>query len=342
MKVLVTGGTGFVGGHIAAALVKAGHDVRLLVRRPVQVATTMAPFDVHIDDLVVGDVLDAASVTAALDGCDAVVHAAAVFSLNAGRAAEIRDTNARAAEIALTTAAERGLDPVVHISSTVALTRPDGSGPDLPLSTLDWPYTQSKVASEVVARRLQAEGAPVVTVYPGSVYGPHDPYRGEQSERLRWVLLGRFPLWAKGRLHSVDVRTVSDTVLAALEHGQGPKRYVVPGEAVDGATYYATAEAVTGRRLPRLIPPPGVVMPIARAMSVIQRPLPDRWHYPADPEAAALNACATVFDDTPARAGLGVEPVPFEKSVRDTVAWLAESGRLKPKYAGKALSPQPL
>ncbi len=338
MKVLVTGGTGFVGGHIAAALVKAGHDVRLLVRRPAQVATTMAPLDVHIDDVVVGDALDAASVAVALDGCDAVVHAAAVFSLNAGRAGEIRETNARAAETVLTAAVERGLDPVVHISSTVALTRPDGSGPDLPLSTLDWPYTQSKVASEIVARRLQADGAPVVTVYPGSVYGPHDPYRGEQSERLRWVLLGRFPLWPTGRMHSVDVRTVSDTVLAALERGQGPKRYVVPGDAVDGETYYGTAEAVTGRRLPRLIQPAAVVVPVARAMSLLQRPLPDRWHYPADPEGAALNACATVFDDTPARAGLGVEPVPFEKSVRDTVVWLAESGRLKPKYAGRALA----
>ena len=300
----------------------------------------MAPLGVHVDDVVVGDVLDEESVARALDGCDAVVHAAAVFSLNPGRAAELLETNARAAEIVLSRAVERGLDPVVHISSTVALTRPDGSGPDLPLSTLDWPYTRSKVASEVVARRLQAQGAPVVSVYPGSVYGPHDPYRGEQSEHLRLVLAGRFPIWPAGSIHSVDARTVAETVLACLEPGRGPRRYVVPGWSVDADTYFGAAEAVTGRRLRRLVQPPSVVVPFARAIALLQRPLPDRWHYPADPEGAALIACATVFDDTAARADLGVEPAPFEESIRDTVLWLVESGRLKPRYAGRALVAQ--
>jgi nucleoside-diphosphate-sugar epimerase len=65
-------------------------------------------------------------------------------------------------------------------------------GADLPLGDVELPYARSKIASEQVARRLQDAGAPVVTIYPGGVYGPHDPYRGEQSETLRWVLLG---LW---------------------------------------------------------------------------------------------------------------------------------------------------
>jgi len=342
MRVLVTGGTGFVGGHIAAALVKAGHDVRLLVRRPAQVATTMAPLGVHVEDVVVGDVLDEESVARALDGCDAVVHAAAVFSFNPGRAREMLATNVRAAEIVLAGAVARGLDPVVHISSTVALTRPDGSGPDLPLGTLEWPYTRSKIASEVVARDLQDDGAPVVTVYPGSVFGQHDPYRGEQSEHLRLVLAGRFPMWPAGSVHSVDVRTVAETVLACLEPGRGPRRYVVPGHSVDADTYFGTVETVTGRRLLRLVQPRAVVVPFARAIALLQRPLPARWHYPADPEGAEVIACSTVLDDSPARVELGVEPVPYEQSIRDTVVWLVESGRLKPKYAGKAVSPQPL
>lgn len=340
MKVLVTGGTGFVGGHLAAAAQRAGHDVRLLVRRPEQVAVTMAPLGVRMDDVVVGDVLDEEAVRRALEGCDALVHAAAVFSLNPRLAAELRRTNARAAEVVLTSAVEAGLDPVVHISSTVALTRPDGSGPELPLGTLEWPYTRSKIASEVVARGLQAEGAPVVTIYPGSVYGPHDPYRGEQSERLRWLLRGLFPLYPSGRIHTVDVRTVAETVLASLERGRGPRRYVVPGDPVDAAMLYGTAEAVTGRRLPHMVQPPSVVLPFARAMGLLQRPLPPRWHFPADAEGAALIACSTVFDDTPARAELGVDPVPFEQSLRDTVVWLVESGRIPAKCAGKALDGQ--
>jgi nucleoside-diphosphate-sugar epimerase len=339
MKVLVTGGTGFVGARITADLVDAGHHVRLLVRRAEQVPVSLAPYGVHVEDVVVGDVLDTAAVVEAVDGCDAVVHAAAVFSLNAARVEEIRTTNARAAELVLGRAVEAGLDPVVHISSTVAVTRHGGSGPDLPLGDVEWPYAQSKVAAEVVARRLQDAGAPVVTVYPGSVYGPHDPYRGEQSERLRWILLGRFPVYPTGGIHSVDVRTVSDTVLGALQPGRGPRRYVVPGDLLDAARLYGTAAAVTGRRLPHATLPPRMLFPFARGAAWLQRPLPERWHFPADPEGVALSIRATRFDDTPARTELGVRPVPFEQSLRDTVVSLVESGRLPARYAGKALTP---
>lgn len=340
MKVLVTGGTGFVGARITADLVRAGHDVRLLVRRPEQVTVSLAPYDVSVDEVVTGDVLDPVAVDAAIDGCGAVVHAAAVFSFKANRAGVIRETNARAAELVLGRAVDRGLDPVVHISSTVALTRVGGSGPDLPLGDVEWPYARSKVASEVVARRLQDADAPVVTIYPGSVYGPHDPYRGEQSERLRWILLGRFPFYPPGFIHTVDVRTVAATVLRALEPGRGPRRYVVPGDPVDAGLLYGTASEVTGRRLRYLTLPPAMLLPFARSMAWLQQSLPDRWYFPADPEGVDVMRRATVFDDSPARTGLGVEPVAFEQSLRDTVVWLVESGRLPERYAGRALAAQ--
>lgn len=339
MRLLVTGGTGFVGGHVVAAAVRAGYDVRLLVRRPEQVPVTMAPLGVRPGDLelMAGDVLDAAAVDRALTGCESVVHAAAVYSLNPRHADEVRRTNARAAELVLTSAAERGLDPVVHVSSTVALTRHGGSAPDLPLSDVDWPYTRSKVASEEVARALQARGASVAVVYPGGVFGPHDPYRGEQSERLRWLLLGLFPLYPRGSTHAVDARTVADTVMALLEPGRGPRRYVVPGDRLDAHLMYTTVERVTGRRPPYAVLPGPVARPLTRAMAVLQRPLPDRLHYPGDPEGVEVNLRDTVFDDTPARTELGVEPVTFEESIHDTTRWLVESGRLRPRFAGKAL-----
>ncbi len=340
MKVLVTGGTGFVGARITTDLVRDGHDVRLLVRRPEQVPVSLAPYDVSVDDVMTGDALDPVAVDTALDGCDAVVHAAAVFSLKARAARVLRETNAQAADLVLGRAVERGLDPIVHISSTVALTRHGGSGPDLPLGDVAWPYAQSKVASEVVARRLQEAGAPVVTVYPGSVLGPHDPYRGEQSERLRWILLGRFPVYPRGSLHTVDVRSVSATVAGVLEPGRGPRRYVVPGDSVDAGRLYGTASRVTGRRLPHLAMPGPLVLPLARGMAWLQQPLPDRWYFPADPEGVALTLRATVFDDGPARRDLGVEPVSFDRSVRDTVVWLVEAGRLPARYAGTALTSQ--
>lgn len=340
MKVLVTGGTGFVGGHIVAAAQRAGHDVRLLVRRPEQVPLTLGPLGVDVDDVVTGDVLDEAAVARALTGCDAVVHAAAVFTFDARRAEEVLATNERAAEFVLATAAARGLDPVVHISSTVVLSRYGGSGPDLPLGDIDLPYARSKRASEMVARRLQDEGAPVVTVYPGAVQGPHDPYRGVNSEAVRWAVRGLLPLYPPGSVHAVDVRTVGDTVLAVLEPGRASRRYVVPGVALDAALLFGTLEQVTGRRLRHAVAPGALALTAARVTELLQRRLPARWHYPADVEVVELALRDTRFDTRLTRGELGVEPVPFTTTMRDTVRWLVEAGRLDPKYAGRALAAQ--
>jgi nucleoside-diphosphate-sugar epimerase len=103
---------------------------------------------VNVTDIVVGDVLDPRAVSQAIEGCDAVVHAAAVYSLDARRAAEMRRTNLRATELVLGEAVARGLDPVVYVSTTVVLTRYPGSGPDLPLGDIEFPYAQSKIATE--------------------------------------------------------------------------------------------------------------------------------------------------------------------------------------------------
>jgi nucleoside-diphosphate-sugar epimerase len=335
MLVLVTGGTGFVGSCAVAALVEAGHGVRLLVRRPEQVATSLAPYGLTADRLegvVVGDVLDRDAVSAAVEGCDSVVHAAAIFSLDSRRADEMLRTNERAAELVLTTGCERGLDPVVHVSSTVTLMRRGGSGPSLPLGDIDSTYAASKIASERFARRLQEGGHPVVTLYPGGVHGPHDPYRGETSERLRWQARGTFPMYPRGAMHMVDVRDVARVVAAVLSPGHGPRRYVVPGHHVGGALLYSTLSTVQGRRRPHVDLPALVLRPMTRAMDVVQRRLPGRMHIPTDPEGVEYMDRDTRMYDHPARTELGVEPVPFEQTIRDTLQWLVDAGRLSARF----------
>src|SRR5215472_8887046 len=110
MRVLITGGTGFVGSHIAAAAARTGHDVRLLVRRPDRVGPALGPLGIEEVDTVTGDVLDPASVRAAVEGCDAIVNAAAVYSLDPAEAKHVLATNPRATEIVLDAAAAANLD----------------------------------------------------------------------------------------------------------------------------------------------------------------------------------------------------------------------------------------
>lgn len=120
MRVLVTGATGFIGSHTAAALVRAGHRLRLLVRDPERIQAALGPHGITVDDVVVGDVRDADTVGPAVRGCDAVVHAASVFSYDPRDAVRIDEVNVAGTGNVLGAAAAAACDPVVHVSSMVA------------------------------------------------------------------------------------------------------------------------------------------------------------------------------------------------------------------------------
>lgn len=121
MKVLVIGGTGFVGSHTVAEVVRAGHDVKLLVRDPSRIRPALEPLGVGEVESVMGDVTDKDSVERALSDCDAVIHCASVYSLDPRAADSITNTNVTGTDLVIGTAHKNGLDPIVHVSSFVAL-----------------------------------------------------------------------------------------------------------------------------------------------------------------------------------------------------------------------------
>lgn len=335
MRILVTGGTGFVGSHSVAALLAHGHDARLLVRSPDRIAPALEPLGVARDlDHVVGDVTDPEAVANALAGCDAVLHAAAVYSLDARAYRETARTNVAGAESVLRAAVARGCDPVVHVSSSVALLHRRATvTPDSPLSTVRSAYIRSKADSEAVARRLQDEGAPVVVVHPSAVLGPHDPHLSDQMRRLRDIVRGLYPMWPSGGYHQVDVRDVARVHAAVMESGRGPRRYLVPGHFLDGATMFGTLRAVTGRRLPSVILPSSIVLPTTWIASQLQRITP--FHVPLEYEGALIASSATRCDDSRARNELGIQPRAVEETCRDAIRWLYQAGHITARQAGR-------
>jgi dihydroflavonol-4-reductase len=226
MRVLITGGTGYVGSHTVAALARAGHQVRVLARSPERIPAGLAPLGVDDVERAIGDVTDAAAVERALEGCDAVLHAASVFSMDPRKAEEMRTVNVRGTEIVLGSAHRSGLDPIVFVSSELALLPPaDGAvlTPDSPVGQSGWPYCRSKADSELVARRYQALGAPVVSVMPAGVWGPQDPHFGEGATLATNVLRNRYPIVMRGGMHIADVRDVAAVLAAVMEPGRGPR-----------------------------------------------------------------------------------------------------------------------
>ena len=173
-----------------------------------------------------GDVTDDAAVERRSQGADAVLHAASVFSMDARRADEMRAVNVRGTDVVLGTAHRLGLDPIVYVSSELALL-PPAEGEVLtsssPVRQPSWPYCRSKADSELVARRYQHDGAPVVSVMPAAVWGPHDPHFGEGVTRATNVLKNRYPIVMRGGMHIADVRDVAAVLAAVMTPGRGPR-----------------------------------------------------------------------------------------------------------------------
>ena len=159
MRVMVTGGTGFIGYHTVMALLDAGLEVSLLVRNIDKMERIYGPG--VIQHHTVGDIGDAASVREALEGCDGVVHVAALVSTHAADAERVYRTNLQGAHNVLGEAAEMGMQTIIHVSSVTAIYDPAASvlNEDSPPGPSPRGYGRSKVACEEYARSLQAQGA---------------------------------------------------------------------------------------------------------------------------------------------------------------------------------------
>jgi nucleoside-diphosphate-sugar epimerase len=238
MRVLITGGTGFVGGWTAKVVADAGHSIRFLVRNPARLETSVAKLGVDVSDYAVGDITNRVSVREALRGCDAVVHSAALVATDPRQTAEMLATNMQGAQNVLGQAVELGLDPIVHVSSFTALFHPklETLTADLPVVGGGDGYGRSKAQVEIYARGLQDAGAPVNITYPGMVLGPPvgDQY-GEAGEGVRAALQmhaipGRSAAWL-----IIDVRDLAALHAALLRPGQGPRRYTAGGHRVPAA-----------------------------------------------------------------------------------------------------------
>lgn len=335
MKVLVTGASGFVGAHCVRALVDAGHAVRVLVRSPEKAERALLPLGQPRVEVVVGDVTDRASVERAVDGCDGVLHAANVFSFDPRQRKTMHATNTLGTELVIAAARAAKCDPIVHVSSVVALMPRRGPllDPDGPVGAPTGAYASSKARAEEIARRHQADCDAVTITYPGAVFGPHDPGPGEMVQTLRGFLGGRFGFRFSGAaLLQVDVRWLARAHAALFVPKQGPRRVTMGGTLVDWNDYFDLLRRLTGRPLSMVLPTP---KPIALATGVmadaLQRLVPARLPFSFENTWFLFNVAAT--DDARAVALAGAPP-PLERTVADAIRWCVEAGHVPAKWAG--------
>src|SRR5262249_14949268 len=296
----------------------------------------LGPLGVGEVESAIGDVTDPEAVERALEGCDAVLHAASVFSMDARKADEMTSVNIRGTEAVLGSAHRLGLDPIVYVSSELALLPPAGGEVLVPDSTVKrppWPYCRSKADSELIARRYQQLGAPVVSVLPAMVWGPHDPHLGEGMMIATNVLRNRYPIVMPGGMHIADVRDVAEVLAAVMRPGLGPRSYMATGSYVTMPEIIGILAELSGRRIRFATFPAWFLAGFGRAADIAQRRLRTRLPWSGE-RMWTINGDARC-DDSKTRAEFRLEPRPIRETFADTVRWLAEIGHITRREAGR-------
>lgn len=326
MKVFVTGATGFAGSHTAAALQRAGHEVRLLVRDAAKAERVFTMVGITDPEIVTGDITDRAAIEAAVAGCDAVVHAAAMVALHRKQATEAHTTNTVAAETVLGAAARAGCDPIVHISSVSVLGQVAGSvGLASPIRVgTSGGYSASKVDCEWMARGMQAAGLPVVTVYPSGIIGPHAPALSViHTAAQTWIRA--MPMISSG-VNLIDVRDLAAMITAAIEPGRGPRRIMAGGTFTPWADLVDEIERLRGKKIFRYPAPGAVMRGMGRIMDITKLPLPIDFELTHETMTEASKAVPC--DSRESEVALGVTLRPVTETLVDTYRWIESVGGL--------------
>lgn len=338
MRVLVTGGTGFIGSHTVAALLRKGHAVRILARDPTKVERVFPPRGVRIDDVVPGDVTDPSVVAKALDGCDAVVHAAALVGLERRDAEKVLATNQRAVELVVGGAHERGLASIVHVSSLSALGRPGGAPitKDSPIGDATSAYATSKARAERTVRALQEAGAPIRISYPPGVVGPDDPGMSGANHAIRAFLKDTMVVTSSG-FCVVDVRDLADVHARLVDPATPPGRYLIPGQFLSWPDTVAMMDRVTGRRVNRIHVPGPLLRVLGRVGDAIKRVWD--FDFPLTHESMAFASGWPGAEMSPELAALAPRFRELQETYEDTVRWMYLAGHLTAAQAGRMAQP---
>jgi dihydroflavonol-4-reductase len=325
---LVTGGSGFIGCHVVAALRRRGASVRVLdLAPPTQLAEEVA--------FVPGSVLDPECLDAAMGGVRHVYHLAGIADLWARDRSEFHRVNAGGTALVLRAARAHRVARVIHCSTeAILLCKREGTAELIDekvapaLADMPGPYTRSKLAAEQAVRAAVEDGLDALIVNPTVPIGPGDRNFTPPAAMLSMFLKGESPAFLDCVLNVVDVRDVADGMVLAAERGRTGERYILGGDNVGLRELLAMLEQMSGRPMPKRAVP-GWLALISATVAEWAADMVTGRAPAATREGVRLALRSGSFDSNKARNELGYAPRPLQDALPDAVSWLATAGALK-------------
>jgi nucleoside-diphosphate-sugar epimerase len=320
VKVFVTGGTGFIGGEVVRQLRARGDDVSCLVRTP-EKAAKLTELGCELISGALGDV---EALRKGMEGCDALIHAAAMYEVGipAKQRPAMYEANVTGSEGVLRAAQEAKVGKVVYVSTVGTFGNTHGEVVDEsyenPGKEFTSYYEETKLEGQRIAERMIAdEGLPCVIVQPGGVYGPGD--ESQVADLLKEFFAGRLVLLPFPDLGIClsHVEDIAGGILLALERGKAGETYVISGPAATMREAIETIAKVSGRKAPKRNMPTALM----KAMAPIGPLVGKMIGQPPNMRELISTADGVTFWASYDKAGreLGYAPRGIEEGIRQTL-----------------------
>ncbi len=323
---LVTGATGFIGSHLARQLLERGESVRVLVRDPAKLrAVGLA--DAPGLEVAQGDLLEPATIRAALAGVRRLYHVAGYISTARDDRDDVYRLNVDTTSNLFTAASSMNLDKIVYLASIFALgggrdETPVDEGVAYDLSGFGVDYFVAKRRAELDAREQLARGLPLVFVYPCFCYGPGDVHHSS-SRLIELHLARRLVATIDGGQNAMDVRDAAAGLIRGMERGRIGERYLIGGGNYTNSELGQALADITGYRAPMLRLPGGLAI---AAGKLAERVWPSS---PLDAQSAKMAARFWYYDDSKARRELGHTSRPLAETLRAAIEWFVVRGQFR-------------
>lgn len=337
MKVLVTGASGFLGGHLVDGALRAGHQVRALVRRTSDLSRLRT---VPGLELVHGDLGDAESLRRAVEGVD-VVHHSAARVVDFGSRARFTAENVTGTALLMAAARAAGSGRFVFVSSPSALMGPDDGDrlgidestpyPDRWLNL----YSETKAAAEQLVLAGDEPGFTTVALRPRGIWGPRD-HSGFLPKLLERMLAGRLPDLSAGKPVLVSLCHCDNAVAAALLAAEAPAErvggrayFVADREQTDLWAFLARVAALFDGTPPTRRLSPAVRDALVAAVELLWRvpALADRREPPLSRYSVALLTRSATYSTAAAERDFGYLPVTDQEAgLRGLRDWVESIG----------------
>jgi len=326
MKVALTGACGHIGISIMEELQKRGHKVKALA------FNDTAYLEARGIEYIKGHINEKADVEKLVDGCDALIHSAAIISINGDKSGKVRKVNVEGVKNVMQTALDKKMQRVVHISSVHAYN-------PLPKTELldenrnyvnetAFAYDQTKRDGQLIVKEMVKKGLPAIVINPTSVTGAPENKLSYQGKAILDIYLGKIPAIFNGGFDWVDVRDVSYSICNALTMGRVGESYLLSGKYYSMRDIIHMISEIKGEKIKIPTIPSWVAkagLPFVKMQSKItgKEPL-----YTNESIHVLLNANQKISYQK-AQQELEHNPREFKETVRDLIQWFKENGYIK-------------